>query len=342
MSAAAGAGGAVSEGGKTPPKSGDQKPEPPVAATYADRLSDIAKWAVGALAAVGGAAVAKLSLDRLGKGELDGALTVWAYVGLVLFAIGVALLVAAVVWHTRAGRVTLGYLLSNAFIAKRIEKYFRENSYLLGGQEDLGKFRERLTTLVKLPRPLTSDARTQLTRLLAARTTILETARAERARHVNGYATALIIVAAVITTLGAATFALATNRDQTLREDRLAKEQREREDVIGGALLPDTPSNVLLVVPSDARPRLATLIGDKCELSGAKATLVEVATPPETARQPVNEPSVFRIVTQRSPECAVRELWVPPSWVIPPPAQGGNQESSTRTSAPSTTTTTRR
>lgn len=81
------------------------------AVPYADRLTNASKWAVGALATVATTAVTKLGLDRLGNGDIDGALVVWAYAGLGFFALGVTSLVVSVVWHTHANRVTLAYLL---------------------------------------------------------------------------------------------------------------------------------------------------------------------------------------------------------------------------------------
>lgn len=49
----------------------------------------------------------------------------------------------------------------------------------------------------------------------------------------NGWATTVIGAGAI-----AATFALATNRDKTLRDDRLAKEARDRTKVVTGELRP--------------------------------------------------------------------------------------------------------
>ncbi len=296
----------------------DQKEQKFPATSYADRLGDVSKWAVGAFAAVGGVAVTKLSLDRLGTGQLDGALVFWAYAGLVMFAAGVVAIVAAVIWHIRSGRVTIGYLLGEGSIARTVREFFNQNSYLLGGAEDLAGYRSRLTTLVK-KRPLTASEKTELQRLIAAQRVILETGRAERARHVNGWATSVIAVGAILSTLGAATFALATNRDKTLREDRLAKEERDRAEVVSGKLLPKATSEVLLVVPEPQRATISSIVGQRCNLGSANGLLLEVASAPKDRAQSVDEPSVFHVVTERTTDCSVADLWVPPSWILPRP-----------------------
>jgi hypothetical protein len=299
------------------------------------------------LAAVGAAAVTKLSLDQFGKGDLDRAFVALAYGGLVAFTLGAVLLATAVVWLARANRVTIGYLLEEGRIPRRLRTFFNENSYLLGGEENLAAFRARLTVLVKKPRPLASvDDRRELKRLLAARQTILQTGRSERTRIVSGWATVLIFVGALLATLGAATFALATNHDVVLREDRLTEEERARKEIVVGELVPKTPSSVLMVIPESARLRQPTnwgsILGKECQLGGVKAVLLEVARPPVSAVPKGNGTYVFHIVTERTDQCAVSDLWVPPTWVIPRPEETSTASSSGAgsTTSPATSSTT--
>jgi hypothetical protein len=269
---------------------------------------------------VGSAAVTKLTLDRLGKGELDGTYLFLAYVGLVAFVVGVGILVGSVIWQARSGRVTLNYLLSDGYFASRIRKLIDGNPYLLGGQPDLESLQKRLNKLAKLRRPLAETTADERTRLLEARdVTLLPTARAERARMVSTWATVFLFVGALLAALGAATFALATNADLIKREDRVAQEERDRQKVVTGEFLPKTPSSVLVVVPTEHRAELSPLLGKECELGQLNAILLDVGQPPTNAVPKAVDSAVFHVVTERSTPCSVVELWLPISWVIPRP-----------------------
>lgn len=298
------------------------------AGSYTSRLVDISKWAVGALAAVGTAAVTKLSLDRLGKGDLDRPLVAWAFAGLGAFVLGTVLLVIAVVWHTRAARVTIGYLLEDGRIPSRIRTFFNTNTYFLGGASSLEDFRHRLNGLVGKSRPLSAADRRDFRRLLAARDGILGTGRSERTRIVSARAAWVLFLGALLASLGAATFALATNRDLVLREDRLAQEERDREEVVTGELLSKTPSSVLLVVPEEDRSQsLRNSLGEACDPAGVKAILLEIGAPPVRALTSIGEvTNVFHVVTERTGSCAVVDLWVPSHWVLPRPESDGADE----------------
>lgn len=303
------------------PDKADDKVELPV--SYGDRVSAVSQWAVAALGTAATAAVAKLSLDRLGSGETDPGLIIWAYVGLVLFAIGVATLIASVVWHVRANRVTIAYLLSGGRLAKKICKMINENAYLLGGADDLTHMRTRLTELVKAAGqgPLGAEDRHEFTRLLGGREAALATARMERMRYVSRVATVLMFFGALAATLGAATFALTTNRDVVLREDRLAEEERERADVVTGDLLPKTPSPVRVVIPPIERERLSVvqaLLGAKCDIDSIDAIALEVAQPPPEHPSAPGPADVIHVFTAGSDVCLRRDAWVNPAWVLPP------------------------
>jgi hypothetical protein len=155
----------------------------------------------------------------------------------------------------------------------------------------------------------------------------------------------VILIGALASTLGAATFALATNRDLVLREDRLAKEERARKNVTAGELLPKTPSSVLVLAPGKAvdRDGLQKLLGSECELAGVKAILLNVAIAPATAIAFGEKPRVFQVVTERTPKCAVANFWLPASWVVPRPVEAtpptANQTPAAATSGAGTETT---
>jgi hypothetical protein len=323
-----GGGGAAAQPGQpSQPVKQDDGQSP---ASYVSRVGEVSKWAVGALAAVGAAAVTKLTLDRLGKGDLDTKFIAWAYVGLVAFALGVVVLVASVVWQTRAARVTLDYLLGYWPVPSQIREMLNANTYLLGGQPDLNSFRDRLNTIATKPRPLSKPDRKEMDWLLKTRDqTILPTARAERARTVNALATVAILAGALLVTLGAATFALATNADVVQRDDRLAQEARDRKEVVTGEFLPKTPSNVLVVVPEERRSELTALVGGDCELGKVNAILLDVGTAPKDAVPAGVDAAVFHVVTERSKTCSVVELWLPPSWVTPRPSEAASSPMAT-------------
>jgi hypothetical protein len=332
--AVGGGGGAAQPGQPSQPAEQDDGQSP---ASYVSRLGGVSKWAVGALAAVGTAAVTKLTLDRLGKGDLDTKFIVWAYVGLGGFVLGVVILVASVVWQTRATRVTLDYLLGYLPIPTQIREMLNANVYLLGGQPDLNAFRNRLNAIATMPRPLSKPDRKAMEWLLKTRDrTILPTARAERARIVSAYASVAILAGALLATLGAATFALATNADVVQRDDRVAREARAREKVVTGDFLPKTPSNVLVVVPQKRRSELTAVLGDDCELGKVNAILVDVGTAPKDAVPTGVEAAVFQVVTERSKDCSVAELWLPPSWVMPRPAAAAASAMATASGSGST------
>lgn len=259
----------------------------------------------------------------------------WAYVGLTLFALGAVTLVISVIWQTRSGRVTIGYLLGSRHIPTKVRTFLNENAYLLGGQSNLNAFRDRLTELVQKPRPLGDSDSAELRRLLAARDAILGTGSSERARIVSFWAGPLVLIGALAATLGAATFALATNHDLVLRQDRLAKEERARQTLPAGELLPKTPSSILLVVPSknSDRMNLQNLLGPECELSGVMAILLDVGLAPLGGQAYGPKPQAFRVVTERSPKCTIASFWVPMSWVVPRPAES-TPPSATGSAAP--------
>lgn len=299
------------------PASAAAKPEPPPA-KYGDRLTEVTKWAVAGVGTVGATAVTALSLDRLGTGDSHVALMIWAFLGLLAFAAGVAAVVGAVVWHVRSGRVTIAYLLGRSDVAKKIKQSL--NQYLLGGAVDLEDFQKKLNALVAKT-TTTAEERRQLRRLLAARTAILATASAERARIVNGYATRVMAAGIILVTLGGSTFAYASNRDIVLREERLAEEERERL-ATGNAAYPEAPSPVLVSAPADAReidPAVVTArLGEQCAKEPAKAQLLEIASPPGGTAFGSSR-AVFHVVVERSSACKVMDLWLPPEWVSPRP-----------------------
>ncbi len=309
------------------------------AATFGARIGEIVKWLVGGLAVVASAAVTSLGLDRLGTGDPGDSYTLpirgwevsiylfWALVSVALFTIGVVVIMGAVVWLARSRRVTLDYLIdAESSIAQRVRKSINSSQYLLGGQEDLACMRTELNRMMCLPRPLTDDDHRALVRLLNARETVLETAKAERTRHVSGRAVWIIGVGAVVASVSAATFAYVVNRSITVRDDRLTEEK----EVVVGELLPHTPSDVLLVVPEDApdRAQIAEIVGVGCDLSSTKAVLFEVATPPEDAVPASQSDRVLHVVIEASDTCDSTSLWVAPEWVVARPADDGESDDS--------------
>lgn len=59
-------------------------------------------------------------------------------------------------------------------VATKVRSFFDDNSYLLGGANDLSAYRARLVELVTR-RPLTDAETSELRRLIAAQKVILET-----------------------------------------------------------------------------------------------------------------------------------------------------------------------
>jgi hypothetical protein len=204
-----------------------------------------------------------------------------------------------------------------------VRTFLEQNSYLLGGQSTLQAFRTRLIELVQKPRPLGDPDRAELRRLLAARNAIIGTGSSERARIVSFWSGVVIVIGALTATLGSATFALATNHDLILREDKLAKEERARKSITAGELMPKTPSPVLVVVPEKAASRKAVqkLLGSKCQLAGVKAILIDIREAPAAETTFGTEPAIFHVITERTPKCAVTHFWVPTSWVVPRPVE---------------------
>jgi len=298
-------------------------------ASYVAGLIKKSEWALGALGAVATAAVAKIGFDRLGDGDLDGALIAWALAGLAAFAVGVTSLIAAVVWQARAARVTIGYLMGNGPIAKEIRKFFEENSYLLNGPPNLAAFRQDFNDLqnIRRSRRLDAEERRRLQDLIATRTTILETARAERMRRVSGAATLVMLPAVLLTTLGAATFVLSTKRDAALGAE-----------IATGELLPRTPTSVSIAIPTARRDEVAAIVGSGCVKQDIDAILVEIDNAPVSARPDLpGGTDVFHVVVERTDECDVADLWVPPRWVMPRDAPPASRGASAPQSTPSPT-----
>ena len=285
---------------------------------YRTRLEGVSKWAAVGLATVAGVAVTKLSIDRLGKGDLDRWSLILAYLGLVALAVGAGLIIAAVMYQTNAGRVTIGYMLECGETQTRLRRFFDANTYLLGGATSLTNYRLRLNYLVGLPE-LDESETAEFVRLSQAQQVILVTGARERARSVNDVVILMIVAGAILATLGAATFALATNRDLNRREDRLAK-------VVTGTLLPKTPSSVLLAVPPSMADAARKLIGVKCPVTSTNAVLLEIAAPDSNATGiQFGEPAVMHVVVEKTDTCAVTELWVPPAWILPRPEKPAAQ-----------------
>lgn len=120
-------------------------------------------------------------------------------------------------------------------------------------------------------------------------------------------------LAALVVTLGAATYGYTTNKAVEVQADK----DEQTKDVVTGELRPATPSQVLLVIPTpdDRRPAIQAALGADCDLSGVPAILLDVASPP--AGQPAE--AVMRLVTERSDKCAVTEIWSDPDWLTPRP-----------------------
>ena len=283
--------------------------------SFPDRLVSGAKWAVGGLAAAGSVALSQIGLGKIGSGTGDH--DAWAFIGVGLFAVGIALIVVAVAWVSSASRATLPWLLES-FAARRIRSFFNnKGKYMLGGQNSLELFVNELATLVQKGESASQTERKELSRLLKTRDAIRTTAASERAARANRWAAPLVLVGVLATTLGATTFAYSVNRDEAL-----AKE------VPTGSLLPKTPASVVLVVPTRAKDRkvISQALGAKCELKDAKALVLEFNTPPKrasTKRPIVVRPramSVAHVVTERGDGCSVVDLWVPPDWILPRPA----------------------
>lgn len=157
------------------------------ASGYTERLADITKWAVGALAAAGTFGVSKLSFDRLGKGDYGDGRAWMAFLGLEIFTLGIALIVISVVWTSRAGRVTLGYLrTSRHSIAREVRSQLETSPYLLNGRTSLDVFIQDLNEIVAergsdpVEFKKNSMRRQQLALLAVAKQDALDTARAER------------------------------------------------------------------------------------------------------------------------------------------------------------------
>ncbi len=310
------------------PESTTGEPDPaPTSATdaatslpgkYPELLSSSAKWAVGALAAVAATAVARLGLDRFGKGSPDIALVAWAFVGLILFVLGVLLLVAVVLWHSRSSRITLGYLAdSKRRTAQQTREFFERNLYLLDGEDSIPAFRDRLNALVAAD-DQDPEVSAEFARKLSARESILVTGRAEWMRAISTQAFVFLVLGSLVAALGAAVFAFSLNRASTLRTDRLALAESASEDVVTGELLPHTPSPITLVVPPRMRNRSAyqEVLGQDCNLAGVGAIAIDLGSPPSNIDPPPTANAVIQAVTEPTAECSVATLWIPPEWVI--------------------------
>jgi hypothetical protein len=313
------------------PDAAEAKPaEPPTKAKFADRVSDVAKWAVGALAAAGTFAVSKMSFDRLGKGDYGGDRATWAFVCLIGFALGVALIVITVIWTARASRVTLAYLRSRKhFIGKQVRERLEKTPYLLNGETKLADFVDKLNALIvkRAADPVAFGAnatdRRQLSLMLNARRDALDTAKAERTALVNAWATAVLLFGAAVVAASAAGYGFVTNQAVQIEEEA----DKRNEDVIVGELRPATPSQVLMVVPEkDARRGpLQSLLGAECELRGVAALAIDIATPPEGNPKD----AIVRVVSERTAECSVQEVWAPPGWLLPRPQERASSSGST-------------
>lgn len=318
------------------PDAAEAKPaEPPPKAKFADRVNDVSKWAVGALAAVGTFAVSKMSFDRLGKGDYGDYRAQWAFVCLIGFALGVALIIITVIWTARTSRVTLAYLRSRKrFIGKQVRERLETTPYLLNGETKLAVFVDKLNALIvkRAADPVSFGAnatdRRQLALMLNARRDALDTAKAERTALVNGWATAVLLFGAAVVAASAAGYGFVTNQAIQIKEEA----DKKNEDVIVGQLRPATPSQVLMVVPEgDARrEELQSLLGAECELRGVAALAVDIATPPEGSPSD----AIVRLVSERTAECSVQEVWAPPSWLLPRPKEGASSGSTTSTTEP--------
>lgn len=279
-------------------------------------LLKITQWAVGALAAAGSFAVAKLSLDRLGRGDYSGG-RLWLALGAIAaFTIGAAVLVMAVVWVARAGRVTMAALQSaKRGPTKKARDLVERSKYLLNGADSLQAFKEDLDRRIveRAAGPTAfqanEDQRVGLTIALSARQDILATARAERISGVNAMAAWLMLGGSLLAAFGAALFGYVTNEADKVFD--------ASKPLPAAAVDPSGPWKALLVVPATVRAEAAEWLGTDCDLDGVSVLVLEFATPPGD-----DATRVAHVVSQRTATCRVADMWVEPGWLAAPPAAG--------------------
>lgn len=239
-----------------------------------------------------------------------------------------------IVWTSRAGRVTLGYLRTGKHsIAREVRQQLETSPYLLNGRTSLDAFIQDLNEIIAEragdPVEFKQNAirRQQLALLAVAKQDALDTARAERVSRVNRNASMIFPLAALIVTLGASTYGYATNKAVEVQ----AEKDEQTKDVVTGELRPATPSEVLLVIPASdvRRSDIQAALGADCNLSGVPAILLDVASPPPG--QPAE--AVMRLVTERSDKCAVTEVWSDPDWLTPRPKTAPEAPASPNTTA---------
>lgn len=301
---------------------------------HQEQILGAAKWGLSALAAAAVFGVSKIGLDRLGKGA--GEYETQAFIGLGLFALGVATLVATFLWMQGRARTTVSDLLSDRFgstgkkVRRRLEGHgvLARPAYLYAGYGSIQEFVEHFNDAVQSQTSDLSQPVDEVEYLQDVRYALLTTAARDRATVVGGRAAPIFILAAVMTVLGTGLYAWSVNRDEVLRTDRIAA----AANTSTGTLLPKASTPISLRIP-DSETDLRARLGPTCDAKSVPAIALEIGTEPGATGDKLAR--VVHAITERTETCSVQDLWVPPSWVTVRPPASDSSPSTTSTTEPS-------